>query len=224
MPSLRALLLDLDGTLVDASDGIIDGVLALLLELGHEPPERTWLKGFIGQPPDAVWRALGIPDPAGMVERFAAHVMADLPARTHVLAGVEAALDELVADGYVLAVATTRRTDSARATLEAKGLARHMHAVVGRDRGNAPKPAPDILFAALSDLDCSPDEALMIGDTEFDALAARAAGVPCWGVLGGVGSEASLRAAGAEHILYDGLGGAPEALRARHGRRSTNTR
>jgi HAD superfamily hydrolase (TIGR01509 family) len=215
MNRLRVVLLDLDGTLVDAHDAICDGVHQLSVAAGLGSPDRDWLKSFIGRPPHEVWEALGAEDPHGMTERFAAHVMGTLPDRTLVLPGVEQAVAELVGMGLSLAVATTRKTHSADATLQAKGLSTHIPVVVGRDKAGAPKPAPDVILTALEELGADADEALMIGDTEADALAASAAGVRCWGVLGGVGSEQSLRAAGAEHILVNGLGGAPDAIRTR---------
>lgn len=221
MDCLRAVLLDLDGTLVDANDAIVEGVLLLAADVGLAVPSAAWVRAFIGRPPEAVWQALGADDPVAMTVRFAQEVGPGLPARTAILPGVEAALDAFLQQGLLLAVATTRKTHSARDTLAALGILERVPVVVGRDRAQAPKPAPDVLLAALSDLGCTADEALMIGDTEADALAAVAAGMPCWGVLGGVGDEATLRAAGAELILYDGLAGAPAVLAQRRARRET---
>ncbi|RKY19476.1 MAG: hypothetical protein DRQ55_10555 [Planctomycetota bacterium] len=215
MDALRVVLLDLDGTLVDADAAIVEGVRLLSREQGLPVAEPAWLRSFIGRPPHEVWAALGAEDPQGMTERFAQRIGPLLPARCRVLPGVELAVRQLVALDLELAVATTRTTDSAVATLELKGLHQHIKVVVGRDQVAAPKPAPDVLLSALSALGATPDEALMIGDTQADVQAAAAAGLPCWGVLGGTGSESSLRAAGAGHILEHGLGGAPAAICAR---------
>lgn len=221
MDSLRVVLLDLDGTLVDAHDAIVDGVLEVAAEAGLAVPTRDWARARIGRPPDETWVLLGAPDPARLAKRFSEVVQPRLVERTTVLPGVAEALEGLAALGLQLAVATTRGTRSARETLEATGLHRHIAAVAGRDRVATPKPAPDVLLLALADLGALAGAALMIGDTEADARAAAAAGLPCWGVLGGVGDEPSLRAAGAEHILYDGLGGAPAEIGRRRSRRST---
>ncbi|MCB9897737.1 MAG: HAD family hydrolase [Planctomycetes bacterium] len=210
--TLDVLLLDLDGTLVDASDAIVDGVIELAREAGLPVPERAFAKGFIGQPPDAVWTALGAPDPLAMVAAFGARVGPGLPARTLALPGVADALAELAARGLRMAVATTRVTASARRALEATGLQRYFAHVVGRDLVRAAKPAPDVALAALAALGAGPTHALFVGDSEADIGCAHAAGMPCWAVLGGTGDERTLRAAGADRILSGGLGDLPHAL------------
>ena len=57
-------------------------------------------------------------------------------------------------------------------------------------------------------------DALMIGDSVADVLAAHAAGITCWAVLGGTGTEKSLRDAGPARILTGGMGDVPDLLRA----------
>ncbi len=211
-PPYETILLDLDGTLVDSSDAIVDGVLAVAAEAGLPVPDRAWARSFIGQPPDTVWKALGAPDPGALVEAFGREVRPILAARTTVLPGVVEGVAALAGAGYVLAVATTRKTYSAEEALRATGLHVHVRHASGRDRVAHPKPAPDVLLDALQAVGGRPDRALMIGDSDADVLAARAAGMPCWALLGGMGKERALREAGADLILSGGFAEVPARL------------
>ncbi len=206
------LLLDLDGTLLDASDAIVEGVLELAEEAGLPVPEAAWARSKIGQPPHTVWEQLGADDPHGMVSAFAKRVLPRLAARSRVLPGVAETLPLLTAAGFRLAVATTRLTQSAQDGLQATGLAPHIAHVSGRDLVSHSKPAPDVLLHALEALGAPASAALMIGDSDADVLAAHAAHIPCWVVLGGVGEEQALREAGADRILTGGFADLPQQL------------
>jgi HAD superfamily hydrolase (TIGR01509 family) len=211
-PLPSTILLDLDGTLVDANEAIVDGVLELAAERGLRVPDRAWTRSRIGHEPESTWVALGAEDPAAMVAAFSAKVLPTLAERTHVLPGVADALGRLAAEGFVLAVATTRLTESAEHTLEFTGLSVHITHVTGRDRVERAKPAPDVVLHALQAVRAEATAAIMVGDSDADVLAARAAGVPAWAVLGGVGEEKALRDAGADFILARGVGELPDHL------------
>jgi len=211
----RAILLDLDGTLVDASDAIAAGIVELAAELGLAVPGLAWARGRIGYSPDETWRLLGARDPQAALARFRERFLPDLPARTRVLPGAREALAELAGRGYRMALASTRSTQSARDTLEVAGLLAHFQFLGGGDLVARHKPDPEVIHLALARLSCAPDRALMVGDTAADVQAAHAAGVPCWCVLGGIHDEATLRAAGADLILEGGIGDLPAALAAR---------
>ena len=207
MSTPDAVLFDLDGTLVDASEPIVDGILDLAAADGLCVPTRAWARSRIGYDPHETWRLLGAPDPRAQLLRFRDLMNGErrerLLAQTRVLPGVRETLEQLAGVGLRLAVATTRPTASARATLEAKGLLAFVETVAGADLVAAPKPAPDVLQHVLRALAVLAPRAVMVGDTDADVGAARAAGVRCYGVLSGVGDERTLRAAGADFILAD---------------------
>lgn len=207
----RALLLDLDGTLVDASEPIADGIQALARDAGLRVPDRAWALQRIGFSPEETWRLLGHADPHAMMRLFRERYVTHVTRRTRVLPGVPEALAALRASGRRLALATTRGTASAVDTLQAKGLHAHFDFVGGGDQVARHKPAPDVLLLALQRLGLQPHEALMVGDTSADVGAAQAAGVTCWAVLGGTHDEATLRAAGAQVVL-GGFAEVPAAL------------
>ena len=206
------LLLDLDGTLLDASDAIVEGVLELAAEQGLPVPDPSWARNKIGQPPHTVWEELGAENPQELVGIFADRVLPRLAGRSRALPGVAQTLPHLTAAGLTLAVATTRLTENAREGLLATGLAGHIDFVAGRDLVANSKPAPDVLLHALESVGGHVDRALMIGDSDADVLAAHAAGIPCWAVLDGVGKETALREAGADLILKEGFAELPGRL------------
>lgn len=208
----RAILLDLDGTLVDCSEPIVDGILAVALEAGLRVPDRSWAHARIGFSALDTWRLLGADDPAALLARYREHVNPTLAERTHALPGALDAVAELAARGHLLAVATTRGAESARAGLKATRLLTHVSVVVGGDDVTLPKPHPEALLLALEQLDVPAGSALMVGDTAADIGAAHAAGLPCWSVLGGTHDEKTLRAAGADLILARGIAELPAAL------------
>jgi phosphoglycolate phosphatase len=207
-----AILLDLDGTLVDCSEPIVDGILEVAALEGLTVPDRDWARARIGFPGAETWGLLGAKDPAAMLLRYREHVNPTLAERTRVLPGANEALAELSARGHRLAVATTRGNVSAREGLAATGLLTHLSVVVGADDVQRHKPHPDPLLLALERLSVKADTALMVGDTDADIGAAHAAGMPCWSVLGGTHDEKTLREAGADLILAGGIAELPAAL------------
>lgn len=211
----RAALLDLDGTIVDAAEGIVDMVLVFAREQGLEEPSRDWLRAQIGKDPVETWRRMGGSEPEVMSATFAAKYGDAIAARAVPTPGARDALDWLVAHDVAPIAVTTRTVESARRVLEATGLLAAFVDLYGRDLVSEPKPSPQIVELALSQHHLLPSHAVMVGDTTADVGAARGADVTVFGVLGGIGTEQELRDAGADFILAGGVGELPDALASR---------
>lgn len=178
---------DLDGTLVDTAPDLLRALNATLTESGRAevPPERV--RGYVGHGARAMLErageALGAPIGADaaptLVERFIEIYRADIAAHSRPYPGVEAALIACGARGATLAVCTNKRTDLAEALLAALSLRRHFAAVIGADAAPARKPDARHLYETRARAGL-PDTApiVMIGDSETDVAAARAAGAP----------------------------------------------
>ena len=184
-----AILLDLDKTLVNLEDHVdycaaLRDALAVAGAAGPvEVPETHWGRCAL----EAMRLLVAL---AGEAERWRA---ASEAIEAHELAGVPAAEPMPGLDGFLaavsgrrLAVVTLVGPRATRALLGRFGI--RAHAVVARDPRLRIKPHPDQVLEALRLLGARPDEALMVGDSEWDAAAARAAGVPFLGLtLGRVG-------------------------------------
>lgn len=186
---VKAVIFDLDGTLLDTSEGVIRSVRYTIETLGYkELPEET-LRTFIGPPIHHRMQELyGI---TGEEAKVAMHTFrnhykeGDLFFAAH-YDGLEELLQELREEGYLLGVCTYKREDQAKMLLEDKGLAQHFHVIHGQDPEGKLSKA-EVLQLTLKDLGVTPEEAVMVGDAYTDAVGARDAGVAFLGVTYGFG-------------------------------------
>ncbi len=136
---------------------------------------------LIGQPLEAIVRQLGYPADKESTRRFAEAYRADYAEHyndnTKVYPGIEEMLAGLQQAGVKLGLVTTKHQQQAEFTLAGAGLADYFDYVHGWLEGRRHKPDPEPVLAALSRLDVSPGSAIMVGDSEFDIEAAKAAGV-----------------------------------------------
>lgn len=191
---------DLDGTLVDSSADIR---AALVQALAAVPPADVRLDEHalgcagLGLPLEEFYAlARPAPHPAAtpegyrlFVDTYRSYYHANLLAQTRPFPGVEetlAMVEPLRAAGLRTAVATTKRTQTAERVLAGLGLRDHFDLVLGTEPPMPHKPAPDLLLACARRLDRDPRRGLMVGDTERDVLAGRAAGMRTCGVTYGV--------------------------------------
>ncbi|MED5330673.1 MAG: HAD family hydrolase [Planctomycetota bacterium] len=200
-----AILFDLDGTLVDAQEAIVDSVLDLAEKEGLEIPTRQWLTDRIGTSPTETWRLMGSSRPEVLSKTFSGLYGQDIQERTILLPGVIKTLEALQQADILLALVTLRLTEDGQQALDQFDLHPFIQVVIGRDATPRPKPAPDSLLLAAQRLGVSSSNTLMVGDTAADMEASVAAGIGAIGVLGGVGKENTLREAGADFILTGGI-------------------
>ena len=205
-PQLKQLIFDLDGTLIDSSYDYAACFEQLALEWGRPRPssERIRALMFAGLNPQ-LNEALG-PLNSGeherAVKRFREICLAHPLTHTQLYPGALALLNALKAHGYGLSVCTNRPQDLCEQVLNTLRLRGYFNHVVGGDRGLERKPAPDMLHHTLSALSLSPQEALMVGDSEVDVEAARAAGVECAAVTWGYTPLSTLTAARPALLLH----------------------
>nr|WP_232531198.1 HAD hydrolase-like protein [Microlunatus antarcticus] len=198
---MRAVVLDIDGTLLDSADGIVAGFGHALRAVGVTPPDDATLRSDLGPPLVDLLPALGVP--AGrLAEAIAAYrtfYFREGLQQATVYDGVVEALTTLAAR-HPLGTATAKRTDTARATLEAHGLTRFFGVVngLGEDQPSKAETLAETL-ELMGGVD--PADAVMIGDRRSDVAAGRAVGTRTVGVLWGYGSRAELESAGADVLL-----------------------
>jgi len=204
--SLKAVLCDLDGTLVDSAEDIRAALNALLAEHGRDPVHPFEIKAMIGDGVAKLGeRALaarsGDPDDAPrLVPRFLALYEPNAARLTRPYAGVRATLRALGERGLRLAVVTNKPEAATREILASLDLAPLIEVVVGGDTASERKPHPAPVLLALERLGIAPAEAVMVGDNHHDVSAARAAGVPAIAVTYGY-SHVPHEELGAERLI-----------------------
>lgn len=183
--SVRAVVLDMDGTLLNTEQVITQAASDTLEHLGHAPlPAGYRMPNMHGTAADvmvAVLQARGLPLPAGghahaglLFERYYAAQPADA---APLYDGVHDWLRAAHSQGIVLGVCTNKQHALAVKGLQATGILDLFAAVVGRDSCGVAKPAPEPLWHTLQQMQARPEEAVFFGDTHADAACAQAAGV-----------------------------------------------
>ncbi|WP_354701252.1 5'-nucleotidase [Paraconexibacter sp. AEG42_29] len=198
-----AVLLDLDGTLVDSRAAIVAGVNQTLAALGAAERPAESLHPFIGPPLHTTFATLlgRHPDDTELdaivadYRRRYGDLMLD---HTPVFDGVPEALDKLVDAGCVLVVATSKARPLAQRLVEGLGLGRRLTAVCGP----VPPARDDKATTVGHALEAvgGPARAVMVGDRHHDVDGARVHGLACVGVLWGIGDADELTDAGAASL------------------------
>jgi phosphoglycolate phosphatase len=184
--SMKAVIFDLDGTLVDSAGEIAAALNATLAELDRPPFARREVEALIGRGVRVlVERALRIARVTGAsldqaVARFEAHYAANVGRHASLFPGVRDGLERLRADGISMAVVTNKPRYFTEQLLRSLEIDDFFAATVAGDDGIARKPAGDMLVAAARQLGVDLDSVLMIGDSENDVDAAREAGCVVW--------------------------------------------
>jgi phosphoglycolate phosphatase len=194
----KAVLFDLDGTLIDSRRDIASSVNMMLKDMGLAPRREEDIYGFIG---GGVYKLVLASLPPGQdnrvdegVERFWLIYKDHVLDTTVPYAGIQKSLEAM--SGLKLAVATNKPLTHAELILQGLGLSGLFSSVKGWKPGIPVKPDPAILLMALREMDVQPDEAVMVGDSLNDLLAARAASVKCALVGYGYGKKETLIEAG----------------------------
>jgi phosphoglycolate phosphatase len=190
--SVRALIFDLDGTLIDSQRDLIRSVNAMLLEMGREQLHEDTISGYIGHgAPQLVARALGKGSPQEQRERalkfFLAHYEEHKLDSTCAYPGVPEALARLAA--YPMAILTNKPVRVSARILEGLGLAKYFRAIYGGNSFETKKPDPLGALTILREFSAAPHEALLIGDSEVDVQTARNAGTLAAAVNYGFGTH-----------------------------------
>jgi phosphoglycolate phosphatase len=181
---IKAVLIDLDGTLLDTAPDLAAAANAMLAEHGLEPLPAQAVRDFIGRGiPHLVERCLqaaGRPLPCAHLESalrsFGAHYRRLNGRASAAFPGVPEALERLRAAGLRLACVTNKAAAFTAPLLEKSGLAPFFDTVVTSDQIGRRKPHPEPFLHACRQLEVAPAAAVVIGDSANDAEAARAAG------------------------------------------------
>ena len=181
--TLRAAILDVDGTLIDTNDAHAHAWIDSCREFGFDVPFGK-VRPLIGMGGDKVLPALtGLAEESDtgkkMKERRGEIFRQQYLPSCQPFPCARELLERMHADGLTLVVATSASKDDMHALLKAAGVDDLIDAGTTSSDADESKPDPDIVQAALDAAECRPNEAVMVGDTPYDIEAAARAGVPC---------------------------------------------
>ncbi len=190
--SVRALIFDLDGTLIDSQRDLIRSVSATLREMGREELHEDTISGYIGHgAPQLVGRALGSGATEDECQRalkfFLAYYEDHKLDSTCAYPGVPEALEHLAA--FPMAILTNKPVRVSMRILKELGLAKYFRAVYGGNSFETKKPDPFGARTILREFGAAPAEAILIGDSEVDVQTARNAGTLAASVNYGFGTH-----------------------------------
>ena len=174
----RGWLFDLDGTLIDSSPGVILAFHAAQQAFGEPPADPEAIRSRIGYPLVDTVRALSKVDYAQFIECFRREALASMHLHSRLLPGARDLLDQLANLGRLCALVTSKRTDIAQRIVDHLEIGHRFLAVIGSDAAADVKPHPAPLLEAARRLSLDKAQLVMVGDTQNDIQAARAAGLP----------------------------------------------
>jgi phosphoglycolate phosphatase len=204
---IRLVVFDCDGTLVDSQAVIVACMRQAFERQGREPPEARAVQRVVGLSlTTAVLQLMPVPDTQAAERLADGYRAAFLDRRCRpdhdepLFPGTIELLQALEARGLLMGVATGKAMRGLRHVLARHGIERYFITLQTADL-HPSKPHPAMLEAAMRETGAAPEETMLVGDTTFDVLMAKAAGAVPVGVAWGNHPEAELRAAGARHML-----------------------
>lgn len=206
---MKTLILDFDGTLADTQQSIVETMRASLIELGLPPVEPEEITRLIGLPLRETYEritSLRTPEELDRAVKTYQRLFNGICFKiVRLFPSVKDTLAEFYARGVVIAVASSRGHKSLEELSELLGIRGYISEIVGVEDVEAAKPAPDMVLKILAATHTAPEDALVVGDTEYDILMGSRAGCRTCGVTYGNHSRARLAEAGATWII-DGFG------------------
>jgi phosphoglycolate phosphatase len=184
---IRAIAIDLDGTLLDTIPDLCDAVNLVLADLNFAPQPIELVKTFVGKGlgehmrkslKAAMGREPDDAEKAHAMTLYTAHYAAHLADKTTLYSGVIEGLDAFKVRGLPMSVVTNKRTTNTLNLLDHFKIAAYFDHVVCGDTLTRNKPDPGMMFYSAGRLGVHPGEMLMIGDSGNDSRAAKAAGSP----------------------------------------------
>jgi len=187
------ILFDLDGTLIDSTEAILESFAVAFKTFEKEVPEDEFIKVEIGHPLDHMFTTLGVEEDKiwDYVHAYKMHYREISCAKTILLPQAREAV-ELASEFATLGIVTTKTAKYSIELLEHMGLMKHFEVLIGREDVEHPKPHPEPIQKALLKLPTVTNNIWMIGDTCMDMLSAKSANVASVGVTCGYGNYETL--------------------------------
>ena len=205
MKKIDTIIFDLDGTLLNTLEDIVDGVNYILKKYGY--PQRTYdeIRSFVGNgAAKLLGRALpdgqNNPDFEKYLEEYTEYYLEHNNIKTSPYEGIMELLKELSHKKYKLAI-VSNKSDRNVKSLNKIYFEDYIKTAIGESKDIKRKPSPDMVNKAIDELDGALEKAIYIGDSEVDILTAKNANIHCVSVTWGFRDKEFLKDQGAEYII-----------------------
>lgn len=200
---MKTILFDLDGTLTDSGEGIINCALLALEHFELPLPDRETMGAFVGPPLHETFIKFGVPaDKADeAVEVYRSRYIPTGMFENTPYPGVEELLKTLKEKGHKLLIATSKPEWMAVDILKHFDLAKYFDCICGATMDTSRTSKEDVI-AYLLEQNGSAENMIMVGDTKYDVTGSKMHNIPCIGVSWGYGSVEEMQAAGAITIAH----------------------
>ena len=199
----KAIFFDLDGTLTDSGEGIMNCATLALEHFGLPVPSREEMRVFVGPPLDQTFIKFGVPAEKAQeaIEVFRGRYRTVGKFENFPYPGIREALQTLKAQGHRLFVATSKPEILANEVLNHFDLTQYFEKIVGATLDGSRSHKADVITYLLS-LTGDVGQTVMVGDTAYDVLGAAEHGIPTIGVAWGYGKITDMEQAGAIAIAH----------------------
>ena len=180
------ILFDLDGTLIDSTNAILETFHHSFEVHNYPHPDAEDIKALIGYPLDVMYEELGVSrdEVWDYVATYKEQYRKISTQRTTLLKNAKEAVTQ-ANEFAILGIVTTKTGKYSKVLMEHFDLMHHFEVLIGREDVDKPKPDAEPILKALDVLDSKNREIWMIGDTKLDLISAKNAGVNSIGVLSG---------------------------------------
>ena len=200
---MKAVLFDLDGTLTDSGEGIMNCARLALSHYGIEVADESSLRVFVGPPLAETFLKFGVPaeEVDQAIEIYRSRYIPIGKYENKPYPGIRELLEKLKAEGHRLYVATSKPETTSVDILEHFDLARYFDIIAGASFDHA-RHSKALVIAYLLEQTGKNLDAVMVGDTAFDVIGAKSHGIPTVGVSWGYGKVSDMEEAGAIGIAH----------------------
>ena len=200
----KAILFDLDGTLTDSGLGIMNCARLALEHYNLPIPSEAEMRTFVGPPLHDSFIRFGVPaeEADNAIKIYRSRYIPIGKFENEPYEGIREVLEKLKALGHTLYVATSKPESMSVEILEHFDLAKYFDIIAGASFDRSRSSKEDVITWLLSQSG-DYEEKIMVGDTAFDVLGAKAHGIPTIGVAWGYGKVEDMEKAGAASIAHN---------------------
>ncbi len=199
--NIRNLIFDLDGTLIDSSEGIVSTVNHALEQMGEKPRRPEEIKKYIGFSLEIMFKAFSTKSYDEFRHHFQKYGVDVIAESAKPLDGVDETLRLLHGRGYRIGIGTQKMRIHLDKIIHNLGWSGIVSAGAGADDVTNGKPAPDIYIKVMTLLNGTQEDSLVVGDTINDVQAARKAGLPVVAVISPFGDNTQLAASFPDELI-----------------------